>query len=44
VYIWFFIWKNQIRGKPTLVLFKDGLPEKRVSGVQSLETLKSFTN
>jgi thioredoxin 1 len=36
--------KYQIRGIPTLVLFKNGLPEKRVSGVQSLETLKSFTN
>ena len=34
----------QVRGIPTLILFKNGSPDKRVSGVQTLDTLKSFVN
>lgn len=34
--------KYQVRGIPTLILFKGGSVDKRVSGVQSLENLESF--
>ena len=36
--------KYQIRGIPTLVLFKDGNLDKKVSGVQTLDNLKQFIN
>jgi thioredoxin 1 len=34
--------KYQVRGIPTLILFKDGNLDKKVSGVQSLDNLKKF--
>jgi thioredoxin 1 len=32
--------KYQVRGVPTLILFKSGIPVWRVSGVQSVQKLK----
>jgi thioredoxin 1 len=32
----------QVRGIPTLMLFKNGVVNKKVSGVQSLDNLKTF--
>ena len=34
----------QVRGIPTLMLFKNGVVDKKVSGVQTLDNLKSFVN
>lgn len=34
----------QIRGIPTLILFKNGDVDKKISGVQSLDNLKKFIN
>ena len=36
--------KYQVRGIPTLILFKDGNLDKKVSGVQTLDNLKQFIN
>lgn len=36
--------KYQVRGIPTLILFKRGNLDKKVSGVQSLDNLKRFIN
>lgn len=36
--------KYQVRGIPTLILFKGGNLDKKVSGVQSLDNLKRFIN
>ena len=36
--------KYQVRGIPTLILFKDGNLDKKVAGVQTLDNLKQFIN
>ena len=36
--------KYQVRGIPTLILFKDGDVSKKVAGVQTLDNLKQFIN
>lgn len=36
--------KYQVRGIPTLILFKDGDVGKKVAGVQTLDNLKQFIN
>jgi len=36
--------KYQVRGIPTLMLFKGGNLDKKVSGVQTLDNLKQFIN